>query len=203
MQMSGQIRDSSDVATEASSRSGYQPNPTASMALGIFSSPVSENFQDQVSPDPTIDNHFIVMHGVTTHAAFLRIAEILQLACMQDSGFNINAPTCTLPPDIAPTLQQQIVPHKPYVDMLPWSSLRDRMLNSLMAINEVEFLLDMASGDLKVWGSTPWDPMGWEVGPNFARKWWFLMDDGIMHTTNFWRGQRGEEGLVLASFQHN
>ena len=198
MQTPRQIRDSSEVAIEASSTSGYQPWPTASSALGIFSSPIPENSQ---YPDPAIDNHFIVMHGVTTHAAFLRIAEILQLACMQDSGFNINAPTCTLPQAIAPTLQQQLVPHKPYVDMLPWSSLRDRVLNSLMVINETEFLLDMSSGDLKVWGSTPWDPMGWEIGPEFARKWWFLMDDGIMHTTNFWRGQRGEEALVLASFQ--
>jgi hypothetical protein len=139
------------------------------------------------------------MHSVTTQAAFLRIAEILQLACMQDSGFNISAPTSTLPPAIIPTLQQQIIPHKPYVDMLPWSSLRDRLLNSLVAINETQFLLDMASGDLRVWGSTPWDPMGWEVGPEFARKWWFLMDSEIVQATNFWRAQRGEIALVLSS----
>ena len=203
MQASCQVRDSSDAPIEGGSSCGYQPLPSDPMSLGILGSPISENSQDQVSPDPTVDIHFIVMHSVTTQAAFLRIAEILQLACMQDSGFNMIAPTCTLPPAIAPTLQQQIVPHKPYVDMLPWSSLRDKMLNSLLAINENEFLLDMASGDLKVWGSTPWDPMGWEVGPEFARKWWFLMDDGIMHTTNFWRGQRGERALVLASFQNN
>jgi hypothetical protein len=172
--------------------------PTASVDLSVFSSPVSGTFQDQVSPDPAIDNHFTVMHSMTTYAAFTCIAHILELACMQDTGFNIGALICTLPPAIAPTLQQQIVPHGPYVDMLPWSSLRDRILNSLMAINELEFILDMASGDLKIWGSTPWDPTGWEVGPEFARKWWFLMDDGIMHTTNFWRGQRGEEALVLA-----
>jgi hypothetical protein len=174
--------------------------PTASVDLSIFSSPISGTFQGQVSPDPIIDNYFIVMHSTTTYAAFTCIAHILELACMQDTGFNIGALTCNLPPAIAPTLQQQIVPHRPYIDMLPWSSLRDRILNSLMAINELEFILDMASGDLKVWGSTPWDPTGWEVGPEFARKWWFLMDDGIMHTTNFWRGQRGEETLMLAPF---
>jgi hypothetical protein len=82
---------------------------------------------------------------------------------MRDTGFNICALASNLPPPIAPTLQQQIVPHAPYVDMLPWSSLRDRTLNSPTAINESEFVLDMA--ELKVWGSTPWDPMGWEVGP--------------------------------------
>ena len=164
----------------------------------IFGSPISGIFQGQACSDPTIDNHFIVMHGMTTSAAFICIANILELACMQDSGFNIGALTCTLPSAIAPTLQQQVVPHQPYVDMLPWSSLRDRILNSLTAINESEFVQDMSSSDLKVWGSTPWDPTGWEIGPEFAKKWWFLMDDGIMRTTNFWRGQRGEEALVLA-----
>ncbi|MCJ1460621.1 hypothetical protein MMC28_011003, partial [Mycoblastus sanguinarius] len=133
------------------------PLPTASDDLSVFSRPISGAFQGQVHPDPTIDNHFIVMHSMATSAAFLCIAHILELACMQDTGFNINALACTLPPPIAPTIQQQIVSHGPYVDMLPWSSLRDRILNSPMTINESEFVLDMGSGDLKVWGSTPWD----------------------------------------------
>jgi hypothetical protein len=134
---------------------------------------------------------------MTTFTALHSIAYILQLPCTQESGFNIGACIHTLPPPIAPTLQQQIVPHKPYVDMLPWASLRDRILNAPTAINETEFLLDMSTGDLKVWGSVPWDPAGWEIGPAFARKWWFLLDDGIMHMTNFWRAQRGEEPLVI------
>ena len=72
------------------------------------------------------------------------------------------------------------------------------MLNSITAINEAEFLADMGSGELKIWGNVSWDPIAWEVGPEFARKWWFLMDEGIMRTANFWRGQRGEDALVLA-----
>lgn len=199
MRSSHPIVGSSGEASDIESGSAQQPLPAASLDLRSFNSLGSGILQDQVSPDPTIDSRFIVMHGLTTSAAFLCIARILELACMQDSGFNIGALVCTLPPPIAPTIQQQIVPHKPYVDMLPWSSLRDRMLNSLAAINEIEFVEDMMSGDLKVWGSTPWDPTGWEIGPEFAKKWWFLMDEGILRTTNFWRGQRGEEPLVQAS----
>jgi hypothetical protein len=164
--------------------------------MNPLSSSVSGNFQRNVSTDPTTDNHFIVMHSMTTAAAFACIANVLELSCMQDTGFNIRALTCNLPSAIAPTSKQQIVPHKPYVDMLPWSSLRDRILNSLMAINEIELVMDMDS--LKVWGSTPWDPMGWEFPPEFVRKWWFLMDEGIINATNFWRAQRGENALVLA-----
>jgi hypothetical protein len=39
------------------------------------------------------------------------------------------------------------------------------MLNSLTAINEAECVMGMGASDLKVWGSTPWDPLGWEVRP--------------------------------------
>jgi hypothetical protein len=135
------------------------------------------------------------MSSVKTWAAFDRIAHILKLSCEHGTGFNITAPASTLPSTMAPTLQQQMVPHPPYIDMLPWPSMRDRMLSSIGAINDEEFILDLAQS--KVWGSMPWDPLSWEVEAHFAKKWWFLMDDSILHTTNFWRGQKGEEGLVL------
>jgi hypothetical protein len=188
--------ESSGVTNEGGLRSRRQPLPTASVELSVFNSSIPAFPQGQGPPHPTTENHFIVMHSMSTWAAFFCIANLLQLECMHDTGFNICALTYTLPPAMAPTLQQQLIPHKPYVDMLPWSSLRDRILNSITTINEIEFVLDL--GDLKVWGSTPWDPTGWEVGPGFARKWWFLIDDKMLQTTNFWRSQRGEEALVLA-----
>ncbi|KAH8881072.1 NAD(P)-binding protein [Thozetella sp. PMI_491] len=161
-------------------------NDKPSTALSPMQSPI----------DPATDTHFIVMHCMSTSTAFSRIAELLCLACLQDSGFNIRAPAATLPPAMAPTSRQQTIPHQPYVDMLPWPSLRNQLLDSLATINEMQFVLDMSDG-LKIWGSTPWDPLAWEVAPEFARKWWFLMDEEIMRTTNFWRRQRGEVDLLL------
>jgi hypothetical protein len=130
-----------------------------------------------------------------TWEAFDRIAHLLELDCLRGTGFNIR--TQSPPPSLTPTLQQLIIPHKPYIDMLPWCLLRDRILSSISAINEVEFVQDMSS-DLKVWGSTPYDPVGWEMSAEFARKWWFLIDDAMIQATNFWRVQRGEEALVVA-----
>lgn len=196
-----QVRSIPEATNEVDSRSGSNTSPDALTALNVFNGSISDPTREQVSPDPTLDTHFIIMHSVTTNAAFLRIADILQLACTQSTGFNITAPPSTVPPSLTPTRQQLTVPHHPYVDMLPWASVRDRMLNSITAINEFEFVMDMGASDLKVWGSTPWDPLGWEVGPEFARKWWFLMDEGILCASNFWRVQRGEESLVLASLQ--
>lgn len=189
------VECSSEESSEVNS--AYEPSlpSTVSTDLRMLNRSTPGAFR---CPDPGVDNGFMVMQSITAWDAFLCIATTLDLLCMQDTGFNIGAPICNLPPGLTPTLQQQIIPHKPYVDMIPWSSMRDRILNSVAAINELEFIQDMGSGDLRVWGSTPWDPMGWEVGPEFAKKWWFLIDDGIIRTTNFWRSQRGEEALVLS-----
>ncbi|RDW66678.1 hypothetical protein BP5796_09427 [Coleophoma crateriformis] len=190
-----QIEGSPGETTVAESSAVCPSSATALVDWSNSSRPTPMTFTGNLSPDPKVDSHFIVMPSMTACSAFTCIVHALDLTCAEGSGFNIRALPGTLPPALVPTLQQQLVPHQPYVDMLPWSSLRDRMLSSAQVINELEFVSDMPS--LRVWGSTPWDPMGWEITPEFARKWWFLMDDGIMHTTNFWRSQRGEEALVL------
>jgi hypothetical protein len=153
------------------------------------------NLEAQAS-DPTVDSHFIKIHGTTSSAAFFEIACILDLACQQNSGFNIQAPAWTIPAPIKPTLSQGIIPHKPYVDMVPWPSLRDKLLRCANTINETEFVVDMVSQDLVIWGTRPWDPRSWEVGPVFAKKWWFLMDEDIIETSNFWRSQRGVDDTL-------
>jgi hypothetical protein len=109
-------------------------------------------------PNPATDKHFSVLHSMTTLAAFDCIIDLLQLDCAQDTGFNICA--TTLPSAMAPTLHQQLIPLKPYIDMLPWVSLRDQILRSLLAIDEIGFVNDMA--EFKVWGTKQWDPPGWE-----------------------------------------
>jgi hypothetical protein len=149
-------------------------------------------------PEPTVDTHFIVMTDMTAYGALGVIAQVLELDCQLRPGFHIQASIDKLPSHIAPTQLQTRVPHRPYLDMLPWPSLRDRLLRSISAINEEEFMTDMRNGSFKVWGSVPWDPMGWEVGEDFARRWWFLIDDGIILTTNFWRAQRGEKPLQVS-----
>lgn len=151
------------------------------------------------TPDPTIDNHFLVVNSMNTLSAFLSIGHLLQIPCVQHIGFHINNTLITtLPSSLRPTIQQQIVPHKAYIDMLPWASIRDRIITSIPTIDEQNLFEDLLVSDFKVWGRIPWDPMGWEVGKDFASKWWFLLDEGILRTTNFWRSQRGEEDLVVS-----
>jgi hypothetical protein len=132
-----------------------------------------------------------------TWEAFDRIAGLLELDCLQGTGFNIR--TQSPPPSLTPTLQQLIIPHKPYIDMLPWCLLRDRILRSISAINEAEFVKDMA--DFQVWGSTPYDPMGWEISAEFARKWWFLIDDVMIKRPTFGEAREEKRRWWLLEYQ--
>ncbi|KAF5678697.1 hypothetical protein FHETE_1138 [Fusarium heterosporum] len=146
---------------------------------------------------PTIDSHFLVVTDMTACSALAVIAQRLSLDCQANPGFHIKALTNELPPSIAPTQLQKSVAHMSYVDMLPWASLRDRLLKSLSVINQEELMRDIRFGSLKVWGVVPWDPMGWEIGEEFAKRWWFLIDSGIIQTSNFWRAQRREPPLQV------
>jgi hypothetical protein len=148
------------------------------------------------TPSLLIENHFIVMHDLTAVAALETIVHILNLNCDHQFGFNIRASPTALPPSLMPTPKQQTIAHFAYVDMIPWPAMRDRLLGWAETMNVVEFTSDMASGMLRIWGVTPWDPMGWEVSDEFVRKWWFLVDEDIVRTSNFWRRQRGERGVL-------
>lgn len=150
---------------------------------------------------PMTDTHFLVLSDMTSSAAMVAIAQCLNLDCQVKPGFHIRAPLNKIPCGIAPTQLQKSVAHPSYLDMLPWASLRDRLIKSLPTINQGEFTHDLQIGSLRVWGAVPWDTMGWEVTEDFAKRWWFLMDGGIIQTTNFWRSQRGEMPLSLELLQ--
>jgi len=55
---------------------------------------------------------------------------------------------------------------------------------------------DDLQSDVRVWGNSPWDEKGWEVGERFAVKWWFLMSEEVIAVANWWRGLRGERSLT-------
>ena len=191
--------DVSGSSTEITSDPNQVQTSPDDSTLTVVDTFHSEPFHAQPPQSLLVDSHFIILSDMTACAALAIIAQCLELDCQSRPGFHIQASITSLPSAIAPTHLQTIVPHKPYLDMLPWASLRDRLLKSVSVINEEEFMTDMRSGSLRVWGTVPWDPMGWEVSEEFARRWWFLIDGGIVRTSNFWRAQRGETPLALVA----
>lgn len=101
-----------------------------------------------------------------------------------------------IPKDLEPTQMQITVPHHPYIDIVPFPGFRDKVLRFLDIIDEGDVCCMMHT-DWGVWGDRSWDKTSWEVGEKFAEKYWFLMDEEMKKTSDFWRGQRGLKPLKI------
>ncbi|KAG4433049.1 hypothetical protein IFR05_011467 [Cadophora sp. M221] len=165
------------------------PNTT----VGTFQTPTP-------TPSPLVD-YSIVVRALGTLSALLLNASVLQIDCRKIRGRQIYIPPyITTPATLAPTPLQTTTPHLPYVDIIPFSAIRDRLLQSQHIIDGVEIWGDITR-DVRVWGNTPRDDRGWEMGERFAVKWWFLLDDEVLRTTNFWRRTRDERSLSMAEIK--
>jgi hypothetical protein len=110
-------------------------------------------------------------------------------------------------PSLAPIEIQKLVPHHPYIDLMPFPGFRQSILEQLRdnphSISQIELCQDMENGGLRLWGQYPWRPDSYELMEWFAAKWGylFLRDvDQAIKTTNFWRKQRNEQPLKAESF---
>ncbi|KAJ0307916.1 hypothetical protein COL516b_003888 [Colletotrichum fioriniae] len=109
-----------------------------------------------------------------------------------------------LPPHLSPTALQRTVKHHPWLDLFPIPKMRDNILHGVQAgeIDEDELcntlvcdLLDLDSpskSSLVIWGDA-WDLNGWELGPEFFRRWGGLVQGcpEVLVATNYWRQKRG------------
>ncbi|KAF7595190.1 hypothetical protein BBP40_006934 [Aspergillus hancockii] len=119
----------------------------------------------------------------------------------------------TLKPDLRPTREQITVQHHPYIDILPFPTLRNNLITHQGEVDEDEFFHDMLTG-LVCWGGagigkkdreistgsastgTPWDVRSWEARGWFLKKYWTLLggEDGeLVRQSEWWRSIRGED----------
>lgn len=158
----------------------------------------SATLQNLHTPSPTTDTHFILFHSTSTIAAMLANSAILGIPCDRPSnpGIFIHS-TVVCPPALMPTALQSLIPHYPYLDIIPIPALRNKLLKANDIIEVQEIWQDLSVGEVKVWGNTSWEEEGWEIGERFALKWWFLMDEEVLKSTNFWRRMRNEKALTV------
>ncbi|KXJ86180.1 hypothetical protein Micbo1qcDRAFT_168787 [Microdochium bolleyi] len=119
-----------------------------------------------------------------------------------------------LPPSWQPTQSQSTLPHHPIVDLLPWPSVRDRLLLIMslpdalkpatvgtggMAVVQLAYDMEDSSEGLRVWGEDVYDSAAWEVGQVLFEKWWFVFDRQVIERSNYWRRMRGAPDLKLPS----
>lgn len=116
-----------------------------------------------------------------------------------------NSESPTRPTSLQPTLLQVTVPHHPWIDLIPHSSVRDNILYALkddwddseLCRDLVEFCQEpKEQTGMIIWGE-PWDPSGWEVTEGFLKKhaWTIMGCTELLMSTNYWRLKRGERKL--------
>ena len=122
-----------------------------------------------------------------------------------------------LKPDLRPSREQIVIKHHPYIDILPFPTLRKNLITHQQDIDEDEVFHDMLTG-LMCWGGagvgrrdrdistgnastgTPWDHRSWEARPWFLRKYWTLLggEDGeLVRQSEWWRSVRGDDALEI------
>ncbi|KAL3465505.1 hypothetical protein BJX64DRAFT_285440 [Aspergillus heterothallicus] len=118
----------------------------------------------------------------------------------------------TLPPHLQPTPTQLLLPHHPMLDILPWPSTRDRLIQIFNLPPELRpesaqdpmslmhFAQDMEddSGEgIRVRGDNVFDIGAWEIGPVLFKRWWWAFDGGLVERCNQARRGRGQTRLVV------
>ncbi|KAJ4012869.1 hypothetical protein NW752_006140 [Fusarium irregulare] len=164
------------------------------------------------------DSYSLPLLQLTLLKGVLRIAD--RLNCKQNlwdldatSAFTtgIATPASLLPANWQPTPSQVSVAHHPLFDLLPWPSVRERVISilalpdelrppraqgMLATVNLAYDLEDTAEG-VRIHGEDPYDPGSWELGQVTFERWWFLFDNTIINTSNRWRKTRGAPPLLL------
>ncbi|GAQ05425.1 hypothetical protein ALT_2746 [Aspergillus lentulus] len=117
-----------------------------------------------------------------------------------------------LPRHLQPTTSQRLIPHHPILDLLPWPSTRDKLIqvfhlppemrpkSAQDPIGLLRFVYDMedVSGEgIKVRGGDPFAPEAWEVGQVVFERWWWAFDGEIVERSNYVRRERGKNQLVM------
>lgn len=126
----------------------------------------------------------------------------------------------TLKPDLRPIREQITVIHPPYIDALPFPTLRKNIIRNLEDVPEEAMFQDLLDG-LVCWGGagigrtdrdrstgrvttgSPWDGRSWEAKPWFIKKYWELLggEEGeLVRQSEWWRNIRGEEMEPLPIF---
>ncbi|KAL1902551.1 hypothetical protein Sste5346_000993 [Sporothrix stenoceras] len=213
----------------------YTDLSSVSLTSSSYGIPSSSNSSvtDHLSPD----SYFFPMTELSLMRAVMRISE--RLGCTDDmwqidgqspflennkkmnsnsssssnqtglSPLNTENSIALLPANWRPTRAQRFVPHHPALDILPWPSVREKLIglfslplderppiaaDPLALVHLIYDLEDSAEG-LRIWGSDPYDPTCWEVGQLVFERWWFVFDRDIIEQSNRWRELRGASRL--------
>lgn len=163
------------------------------------------------------------MPEVDLFRAFDTLADMIKSSSML---FNIaansifNAPNAralpwvkNLPQMLQPVEVQFTIPHHPFLDLLPWPSVRRKVIIMFSmpeknwpkdcngtSLGFMEFVHDCDIGGVAIKGSDPVQEEAWDVDDEFAQKWWWALDPKVLRTADKWRRESGRQPLKMTAF---
>jgi hypothetical protein len=133
------------------------------------------------------------------HQMFAPLLEIPVISNPQTHLATLAALAPSLPASLKPTQLQLSTPHHAYIDMLPSTLLRDRLI-AVGPANANTFLTETCTiacdiedtGQLTIWGEDWLNDFSWEFSATVLERWggWLLTPEWGQRA-NFWRRQRG------------
>lgn len=116
-----------------------------------------------------------------------------------------------LPENYRPTQVQRLVPHHAFLDLLPWPTVRDKLIQVFsipihlrppsaadpMALVSLVHDMEDPSEGMRICGPDPFSPDVWEIGQLVFQRWWWAFERSIVESSNRLRRERGQQGLIL------
>jgi hypothetical protein len=188
-----------------------------------FNTQLSNELQDLETSQFTFPSeHVIDIPTLKTMEVTLRIAQMLGLTnelldLTTTRVFDVSTipvPLEDLPENLRPTEAQLLLPHYAVIDLLPWPSIRTKLIclfnqpdqlrppiarGNMGIMRLIQDLDDESEGvrvalDVDEHG---YDEKGWEIGQAVIKDWWWALDPGIISNSNRLRHMRGAPKLQL------
>ena len=200
--------------------SPLSPSNEEFMSLTSFSSPGSSETSIYSFPDeahlPVVELN--LLRGAMAIATRLNIGQIIWSL---DSTSPFTDPSMALanfnhlPRNLRPTRTQLSQPHHPVLDLLPWPTVRDKLIivfsqpadirpqtaASPTALVELVYDIEDSAEGVRIWGEDPYSDQSWEVGEKLFKNWWWALDRAVVRRSNEMRRSRGArllgEGSIL------
>lgn len=180
---------------------------TATPASQSTSFHQSLDFPDEVNL-PMLELN--LLRGAMAIAKRLQVDTLVWSLESTSPFYNASASTYNhLPINLRPTAVQLNNPHHPALDILPWPSVRDRLILVFSQPEDlrppsargptglVDFVYDLedpAEG-VRIWGDDPYSDEYWEVGEKLFKNWWWALDGRVVSRSNQLRYDRGADML--------
>ncbi|KAI0971434.1 hypothetical protein F4678DRAFT_84347 [Xylaria arbuscula] len=194
-----------------------------STLMDFSSSSPSASSSSEITDISFPDSYYLPVNELVLLRGLMRIAMRLRCNTTKLWELGANSPfndgthtvltTQELPPVWRPTVSQSSIPHHPVIDLLPWPSVRDRIilllglpdeacppaLSGPLAIAQLAYDLEDSAEGVRIWGDDPCEPTSWEVGQVLFERWWFVFDRKVVEQSNYWRKLRGAATLCMKS----